>query len=76
MATKIASRELKEFFAQELMQDTNATLQSARLRLAELCDAAPGESVAQQHEWLSEVEDLIAVHTEHCPLLDFVDRAP
>lgn len=76
MATKIASPELKEFFAQELMHDTNATLQTARLRLAELCDAAPGEAVAQQHEWLSEVEDLIAAHTEHCPLTDFIGRAP
>jgi hypothetical protein len=73
MAVKIASPELKEFFAQEVMHDPNATLAIARLRLARLCDAAPGESVSMQHEWLSEVEELIAVHTEHCPLTDFIE---
>ncbi len=76
MPTKTASPELKTFFAQELANDSNATLQTARLRLEELCDAAPGDAVAQPHQWLSEVDDLIHAYSEHCPLIDFVGRTP
>ena len=72
MPNKNASPRLKELFAQELANDPNATLQSARLHLRDLDDSAPGDAAGRHSAWLTEVEELIHTHQEHCPLSDFV----
>ena len=68
MAPRIQSPGLRSFLQQELQQDSNATVGSARQHLEELCEAAPGDAVAPEQEWLLELTELLEQEHQHRPL--------
>ena len=70
---KVASSQLRHLFAEELRNDTNATLETALHHVRDLYDRGPEEpAVAQVSDQLAEVEALILQHDAHTPLMDFV----
>lgn len=72
MASTIISDELRELFREELREDPNATLGTTQIHLAELCESAPSDSISGQTSTLTELTELLKVHTIHTPLSDFV----
>ena len=70
---KVASTQLRHLFAEELRNDTNATLETALHHVRDLYERGPEEpAVAQVCDKLAEIEALIRQHDVHTPLLDFV----
>lgn len=72
MAAPTASDELREFFREELREDPDATLGSAQVHLAELCESAPSDSISTQERALTELSELLEVHNQHTPLADLL----
>lgn len=72
MAASIGSSELRQFFREELREDPDATLETAQIRLAELCESAPSDSISPQERSLTELNELLEVHSRHTPLADLV----
>lgn len=74
---KEASAELRQFFAQELQNDSNSTLETAAKHLRNLADAGPDDpALGDLATRLAHTEELIQQHGEHTPLSDFVAGKP
>lgn len=73
MSKKTAPAELRELFADELKNDSNATLETALQHARDLYERGPEEpAVAQMSSRLAEIEELMTRHGPHTPLSDFV----
>lgn len=72
MAASIGSEGLREFLRQELEEDSNATIATARVHLEALCESGPSDSISTQEQWLVELTELNEIYNDHTPLADLL----
>jgi hypothetical protein len=67
------SPELRQFFAEEVRNDPNATLEMGLYHLRDLYELGPDDpSVEGIVDRISETQELLAARGEHTPLLEFL----
>jgi hypothetical protein len=73
MSKKKASADLREFFAEELRGDPNATLETALWHLRDFYERGPENPAAGELSTrLAETQALVEMYEEHTPLAEFV----
>lgn len=74
MAASTYSEGLRQFFREEVQEDPNATLATARVHLEALCESGPSDSISTQQQWLTEITELSEIYNDHTPLNDLISR--
>lgn len=74
MGLQTASEGLRQFLWQELENDSNATVGSARKHLQDLYDEAPGDSAGHHQHWLVEMDELLQQHDRHTAINDLFSK--
>ena len=72
MAAPTCTDDLRQFLREELREDSNATLATALVHLANLCESGPSDSISPLEQCLTELTELNKVYSGHTPLSDFL----
>lgn len=75
MAKSKISTELRKFFAEEIGNDSNATLETAFWHLRDFYERGPEDPVVGGiASRLAETEELLVIYDEHTPLTTLLEE--